>query len=44
VDDDLMIHMIIEDRKPIYPKTTDSLKRMAEIQKYLKDVFKRPEL
>lgn len=46
MDDDLMIHMIIEDGKPIYlnPKTTDSLKRMAEIQKYLKDSSKRPEL
>ena len=46
MDDDLMIHMIIEDGKPIYlnPATTDSLKRMAEIQKYLKDSSKRPEL
>ena len=46
VDDDLMIHMIIEDGKPIYlnPTTIDSLKRMAEIQKYLKESSKRPEL
>ena len=39
-----MIQTIIENGKPIYPKTTDSLKRMAEIQKYLKDSSKRPEL
>ena len=46
VDDDLTVYMIIEDGKPIYlnPTTTDSLKRMAEIQKYLKDSSKRPEL
>jgi len=44
VDDDLMIHTIIEDRKPIYPKTTESQKRMAEIQKYLNDSSKKREL
>ena len=46
VDDERMIHMIIEDGKPTYlnPKTTDSLKRMSEVQKYLKESSKRPEL
>lgn len=46
VDDDEMIHMIIENGKPVYmnPKTMDGLKRMSEIRKYLKDNAKRPDL
>ncbi len=46
VDDELVIHMIIENGKPTYlnPKTTGSLKRMAELQKHLKESSKRPEL
>lgn len=46
VGEELMIHMIIEDGKPVYlnPKTTGSLKRMAELQKHLKESSKRPEL
>jgi hypothetical protein len=46
VDADMMVHMIIQDRKPIFmnPKTMDGLKRMTEVNKFLKDKSKRPEL
>ena len=46
VDGDMMIHMIIQNGKPVFvnPKTMDALKRMAEIQKYLKNKAKRPDL
>jgi hypothetical protein len=46
VDGDMMIHMIIQNRKPIFmnPKTMDGLKRMSEVNKFLKDKSKRPEL
>ena len=46
VDKDMLIHMIIEDGKPSYlnPKVIDSLKRVAEVQDFLKDKAKRPKL
>lgn len=46
VDDGMMIHMIIQEGKPVYmnPKTMDGLKRMAEIRRYLKENSKRPKL
>ncbi len=46
VDADMLIHMIIQDVKPIYmnPKVVDSLKRVAEVKRYLRDNTKRPEL
>lgn len=46
VDKDMLIHMIIEDGKPVYmnPKVIDSLKRVAEIRNFLKEKAKRPEL
>jgi hypothetical protein len=46
VDDGMMIHMIIEDGKPVYlnPTTMDGLKRMSEIQQFLKEKAKRPDL
>ena len=46
VDGDMMIHMIIQDRKPVFlnPTTMDGLKRMGEVNKFLKEKAKRPEL
>ncbi len=46
VDSEMMIHMIIQDGKPVYlnPKTMDGLKRMAEVKKFLKEKAKRPDL
>jgi sucrose-6-phosphate hydrolase SacC (GH32 family) len=46
VDADMLIHMIIQDGKPIYmnPKMVDSLKRVAEVKRYLKNRAKRPDL
>jgi len=46
VDTDMLIHMIIQDGKPVYmsPKVVDALKRVAEVRRYLKDMAKRPKL
>lgn len=46
VDGDMMIHMIIQNGKPVYmnPKTMDGLKRMAEVKKFLREKAKRPDL
>ena len=46
VDSGMLIHMIIQDGKPVYmsPKVIDALKRVAEIRNYLKDKAQRPEL
>ena len=46
VDGNMMVHMIIQDRKPVFlnPTTMDGLKRMAEVNKFLKEKSKRPEL
>ena len=46
VDDDMLIHMIIENGKPVYmnPNMIDALKRVAEVRHYLKDKAKRPKL
>ena len=46
VDGDMMVHMIIQDGKPVFlnPTTMDGLKRMAEVNKFLKEKSKRPEL
>ena len=46
VDADMLIHMIIQDGKPVYmnPKMVDSLKRVAEVKHYLRDRYKRPAL
>ncbi len=46
VDNEMMIHMIIQDGKPVFlnPKTMDGLKRMAEVRKFLKEKAKRPIL
>ena len=42
VDEGMMIHMIIEDGKPVYlnPTTMDGLKRMKEIQKEMRKISK----
>ena len=44
VDGDMLIHMIIENGKPVYmnPKVVDTLKRVAEIKHYLRDKAKPP--
>jgi sucrose-6-phosphate hydrolase SacC (GH32 family) len=46
VDGDMLIHLIIEDGKPVYmnPKVVDTLKRVAEIKHYLRNKAKRPSL
>lgn len=46
VDGNMMIHMIIQDGKPVFlnPKTMDGLKRMGEVNKFLKEKAKRPDL
>lgn len=46
VDKNMMIHMIIQDGKPVFlnPKTMDSLKRMHEVKKFLMEKAKRPDL
>ena len=46
VDGDMLIHLIIEDGKPVYmnPKVVDTLKRVVEIKHYLRNKAKRPSL
>jgi hypothetical protein len=46
VDEDMHIHIIIKDGKPVYvnPKVIDAFKRVAEIKRYLKDKSNRPNL
>ena len=46
VDSEMLIHMIIQDGKPVYmsPKVIDALKRVAEVRRYLKDKSERPKL
>ena len=46
VDGDMMVHMIIQDGKPVFlnPKTMHGLKRMGEVNKFLKEKAKRPDL